>query len=70
MDDARLTALETNIAFQEQTIHELSDVIHEQRQELDALKAEVRKIAERMTEEEGQPFSADGMPPVELPPHY
>ncbi|NQU38553.1 MAG: SlyX family protein [Lentisphaerae bacterium] len=69
MDDVRLTALEVSVAFQEKTLHDMSEVLYRQQEELDRLKTQVETIRERMTEDE-QPLSANDMPPVELPPHY
>lgn len=37
-DDARLIELETRLAFQEQALGELGDVVHRQQRELDALR--------------------------------
>ena len=69
MDDARLTTLETIIAFQEKAIHDLSAVLHQQQQELDKLKTQVRRITERMAADE-PPAPGEGMPAIERPPHY
>lgn len=69
MDESeRLIDLQTRIAFQEHTLGELSQLVHEQRLELDAL----RRTLERFTSDLRNlrdSFAAD--PATEPPPpHY
>ena len=54
--------IETQLAFQEQTIKELNDVLYEQQQEIDRLTKRVEELSE----------SIPGMeaPANEKPPHY
>lgn len=69
MDESRLTELESSVAFQDRTIQDLSDVICRQQQEIDALKAEYKKIMERL--ENAEPPGGGGAEPEnETPPHY
>ena len=69
MDESRLTELESSVAFQDRTIQDLSDVVCRQQQEIDALKAEYKKLMERLenTEHSG---GGEAEPEDETPPHY
>lgn len=62
MSEERLVRIETQLAFQEQTIKELNDVLYEQQQEIDRLTKRVEELSE----------SIPGMeaPANEKPPHY
>lgn len=65
--DSRLIEIETRLAFQEQTVSELSDLVHRQRKELDALLDVVRQVgADLQSLREG---SRSGLV-HEPPPHY
>lgn len=62
--DQRLTTLEMAVTHQEQTIHELSDVITRQWEALDALKRDLSRL---------EATKADVDPEEEAdrrPPHY
>jgi uncharacterized coiled-coil protein SlyX len=61
----RFVLLETKIAFQEKLLHELSDLLREQGQELDQLTARMRRL-ESSTAADGD----SGHLPHEPPPHY
>ena len=64
----RLTALEIRVAYQENTITALDEVIQEQFALIDRLKREVEQLR---TQLESQPASAKvGSLEDELPPHY
>ncbi|MCX7555571.1 SlyX family protein [Xanthomonadaceae bacterium JHOS43] len=68
MDDARLIEIETRLAFQEHTLSELSDLVHRQRLELDALRAAlIQATADLNALRSGvsSPSAAN-----EPPPHY
>jgi len=67
MDDDRLTRAEERIAYQEQAISELSDVLHRQQVQLDRLTALCTRLDERLVVmNEGNA----GDPLDEKPPHY
>jgi len=64
----RLTALEIRVAYQENTITALDEVIQEQFALIDRLKREVEQLRVQL---ESQPASAKvGSLEDELPPHY
>ena len=69
MDESeRLIDLETRIAFQEHTLGELSQLIHEQRLELDALRRTLERFSSDLRNLRDA-FVAD--PATEPPPpHY
>lgn len=69
MSDTRLTHVESTLAFQEKTIGDLSDVIFRQQEEIDRLKAHVKEITDRMTQDEDD-LAGGGLPANEKPPHY
>ncbi len=69
MIEERLVEIETKIAFQEQTIMDLNDVVYEQQKEIqrlgsicDALMKNINKISELSPESTA--------PAHERPPHY
>jgi len=66
--DARIVELETKVAYQDHTIHALSDVIARQHKQLDALEATMKRVLEHL-----QAITPSGIarPDEELPPpHY
>ncbi|MCG2635225.1 MAG: SlyX family protein [Gammaproteobacteria bacterium] len=66
-DEQRLAELESRIAFQEDGIQSLSDLIHQQQQQLDRLKALCDSLTQRyQTLAEEPPEN----PANERPPHY
>jgi SlyX protein len=66
--NARLDQLEIKIAFLEQANAQLSDVIYQQRQEIDALREQFAALTGRVEAAQSQPttYSAE----EEKPPHY
>lgn len=64
MSEERLVEVETRIAFQEQTIKELSDVIFQQQQELERLAVICADFAKQSK------ASGSTGPANEKPPHY
>lgn len=64
----RLEALELKLAYLERANQELDDVVYRQQQELDALRARVARLADRLQAfvEGPRDDSAAG----EKPPHY
>jgi uncharacterized coiled-coil protein SlyX len=69
MSDTHLTDLESTIAFQGQTISDLSDVIVRHQEEIDLLKAQVKAITDSMAQGKGD-LPVGGLPAHEKPPHY
>jgi SlyX protein len=69
MNDDALERIETKIAFLERANSELSDVVFRQQRVIDALRAQVAILADRMqasAESDVTPRSAE----EERPPHY
>ena len=65
--EQRVIELESRLAFQDDTIAALNDVLVEQRRELDRLRLQVQALASRQAEMAGQlGISEDEAPP----PHY
>lgn len=67
MDD-KIIDLESKLAFQDQTINELNEVITDQQQQLDQLREEIRLLNLRMTSLAEQSNVAEEKEPP--PPHY
>lgn len=65
--EQRITDLESRLAFQDDTIQALNDVLVAQQRELDRLQLHVAALARRQDEIGGQLDSAEGEAP---PPHY
>lgn len=63
----RLDALESQLAFQEDTISELNQLLTEQNQELARFKRHLQILALRVDQDDSQ--DAD-QPKDEPPPHY
>ena len=62
----RLDALETRLAFQDETVETLNKTITAQWQQIDALTRQVAHLAERLREAETHVPGAANEPP----PHY
>ena len=62
----RIDALETRLAFQDETIETLNQTITAQWQQIDALTRQVANLGERLQEAEAQAPGAANEPP----PHY
>ncbi len=69
MSDERLVDIETKIAFQEQTIKDLNDVLYEQQQELDRLSSICALLVKRVKKLSDFTPGSDA-PGNEKPPHY
>lgn len=65
--EQRITDLESRLAFQDDTIQALNDVLVAQQRELDRLQLQVAALARRQDELGGQLDSAEDEAP---PPHY
>lgn len=60
--------LESKLAYLERGTQELGDVVYRQQQELDALKARLERLVQRL--EAAEERSRDYPPQEEKPPHY
>jgi len=63
----RLDALEVRIAFQDDTIEVLNTTVTAQWAEIEALKREIARLADRLQEAESRTGRGEPEPP---PPHY
>ena len=63
-----LIELQTQLAFQEQTIGALNDVLTSQQKQIDLLRLELRLLKEKLGTLEDRVDS--GPPQDEKPPHY
>jgi SlyX protein len=68
MDDEALEQIHLKLAFLERANSELSDVVFRQQQEIQALSARIREVAERASP--GQGGGEERRPEDERPPHY
>jgi SlyX protein len=64
---ARIETLETTVAFQEQTIEDLSTALAEHYKQIEALKRELHNLGAALRDVEAHPALAVKEPP---PPHY
>jgi len=69
MSEERLVEIETKIAFQEQTVKDLNDVICEQQREIDRLGSICDALVKRVKELSGFTPGIDALA-NEKPPHY
>jgi SlyX protein len=65
-NDTRLNELELKYTEQQALLQELSDLVYQQQQTLDALKAEVRALGKKLQAEPGLVDAQER----ERPPHY
>ncbi len=70
MTDQRLVDLEMRVAFQEDTINQLNEVIVEMRDQIDGLLQSQRRLLDQVRELRAQPADASADPAAEVPPHY
>ena len=64
-DAARLETLETKVAYPEQALQQLSDVLYRQQQDLDRVIARNQQLIDELG---SSPGASDGE--IEIPPHY
>jgi SlyX protein len=69
MIEDRLIEIETKIAFQENTIKDLNDVIYEQQKEMDRLGLICEALVKRV-KEFSEFIPGTDAPSDEKPPHY
>jgi len=65
--EARIDALETQVAFQEQTIEDLNKAISDQWSEFGKMNREITKLQSHLEEVEA---STGGTDIIDRPPHY
>lgn len=68
MNEKRLVDIETKIAYQEDTIMQLNNVVCEQQKQIDQLEATCKLLIDRIREL--SPAEETGKPKIEIPPHY
>jgi uncharacterized coiled-coil protein SlyX len=68
MNDETLERIQTKIAFLEGAAAELSDVVYRQQMEIQALTAQLKSLANRLSG--GQPDDTTRTLEQERPPHY
>ena len=68
MNDETLERIQTKIAFLERANTDLSDVVYRQQQEIHALNARIKELAERL--DTAQAEERQRPPEDERPPHY
>ena len=68
-DTSRLETLEFKTAFLEQTVQELSDVLHRQQQELDRVREQQRRLVDAL-EKLSQHGSGGDAADEGTPPHW
>ena len=66
--EARIEALESTIAFQDQSIEELTQALSDHWKQLEALRREFTNLGVQVREVEAHPALAGGREPP--PPHY
>ena len=66
--DQSIELVETKIAYMERAVGELSDVVFRQQQEIQALKAQIDQLRDRLASAQGQEGPVDLE--QERPPHY
>ncbi len=69
MSDARITELETKLAFMEQSVHDLSDLVYRQQQSMDELRVWCQTLAQRVASSRAGD-DTDVQSEHEVPPHY
>ncbi|HEC98384.1 MAG TPA: SlyX family protein [Nitrospirae bacterium] len=68
MNEDRLLEIETRIAFQENTIKDLSDTVYNQQKQIDALHETLKNLIDRLRD--SSTISPGGNLKDEKPPHY
>lgn len=66
--EERLEQIEVRIAYLEQANAQLSDVVYQQRQEIEALRERIATLTDRF--EAARTAPTDYSPEDEKPPHY
>jgi len=66
--EARIVELETRLAFQEDTIHHLSEILATQQRSIDKLTKSLELLRQRLQAFSPSPLEGGGEEPP--PPHY
>ena len=69
MCEERLVKIETKIAYHEQTLKDLNEVVYEQQQEIEKLRSICDALVKRV-KEFSELISGIDTPANEKPPHY
>ena len=70
MSDARITQLESRVAFQDATIAELEQALASQQQQLLAQQRLIDAISQRLRDLAADNSASNDTPQDERPPHY
>ncbi len=65
----QIIEIETKLAFQEQTIEQLNDVLVKQQKQIDALQRQLALLNQKV-EQESQHWDKESSLADEKPPHY
>lgn len=68
MNEERLIELETRLAYQEETLRVLNEVVTRQQRQIEQLEITCRQLADRVARTADSVFK--GTPADEVPPHY
>ncbi len=68
--DNQLIDLQTRVAYQEDLLTDLNNIVIKQDAEILTLKQQVRQLAKKMEDFLANPGLADGEISIEKPPHY
>ena len=68
MNEDRLVEIETKMAFQENTIKDLSDAVYSQQKQIDALNKTIKQLVDQI--DDSSVISPRGNLKDEKPPHY
>ena len=68
MNENRLVEIETKLAFQENTIKDLSETVYNQQKQIDTLKETLKHLIDQI--EDSSLISTEGNLKDDKPPHY
>lgn len=68
MSDERLEQIEIKLAYQDDALRQLSDVVYRQQQQIEVLRNQYQRLDERITN--GGSTAAPPSAEDEKPPHY
>ncbi len=72
MDDlkSQLAEVQSQLAFQEDTLAGLNEALATQQQDILQLRRQLELLKQRQDEQAAQLATGSGVPPIEKPPHY